>query len=90
VEPAGERLTINLKSFIAAVDQAGGGLQPVKLWEKNKKIGTTTLQAMALGKVTSQQKRDIREYFSELKDTVKAARNGSTTGSGSTSTKDKK
>lgn len=90
LEPAGERLSINLKSFIAAVDQAGGGLQPVKLWEKNKKIGTTTPQAMALGKVTSQQKRDIREYFSALKDAVKAARGGSVTGSGSTSTRDKK
>lgn len=76
LEPAGPKVNVTINGFLVAIDQAGGGLQPVKLWEKNKKIGTTTLQAIALGKVSNQLQREVKAYFSDLKEAVENARKG--------------
>ncbi len=91
LQPAGGRLNINIRMFVLTVDQAGGGAQLVKLYEKHEKVGTTTLQAISLGRSSSQLKRDIRSFFSPFKEAVNNARKGTAPeASGTTPEKDEK
>lgn len=88
MELAGDRVTVYMTSHILVVDESTGGQQMVKLWEKTGKVGTTTVQAMATGKLSPTLKKDIKSFFTKLREDVTEARRlqMAATGSGTSNT----
>jgi S1-C subfamily serine protease len=74
LENAGEKISIYITAHIIVVDESTGGQQAVKLWERTGRAGSTTIQALLNGKVSTTLKRDIKEFFSKLRDDVLEAR----------------
>ena len=74
LDGAGEKVTVYVTAHIIVVDESTGGQQAIKLWERTGNAGTTTVRAILSGKISTTLKKDIKEFFSKLRDDVAEAR----------------
>lgn len=74
LEGVGDKKNVYVTAHIIAVDESTGGQQALKLWERTGKAGSTTTQALRLGKLPNTLKKDVKEFFSRLRDDVLEAR----------------
>lgn len=74
LDGAGEKVTVYVTAHIIVVDESTGGQQAIKLWERTGNAGATNVRAILSGKVSSTLKKDIKEFFSKLRDDVTEAR----------------
>jgi predicted Zn finger-like uncharacterized protein len=74
LDGAGEKITVYVTAHIIVVDESAGGQQAIKLWERTGNAGATNVRAILSGKISSTLKKDIKEFFSKLRDDVNEAR----------------
>ncbi len=71
---AGDKISIYITSHVFALDRSSNGPRMLKLWERTGNAGSTTVQSLLSGKLTTTVKRDLKTFFVKLKDDVLEAR----------------
>lgn len=74
LDGTGEKINVYITAHIIVVDESTGGQQAIKLWERTGNAGATNVRAILSGKVSPTLKKDIKEFFSKLRDDVNDAK----------------